>query len=97
MMMQVVAALGDTQLTMNLAEMITEVDLEKQCAKIAGMLKEHFPVQGLVLSLQGISSSKPYLHTENIPKDIFKQIHKFFRKNGEQVGSRDEILAFLLK
>lgn len=96
MMMQEVAALEDTQLRMNLAEMITEVDLEKQCAKIAGMLKEHFPVQGLVLSLQGTSSSKPYLHTENIPKDIFKQIHKFFRKNGEQVGSRDEILAFLL-
>ena len=96
MMMQEVVTLNDTLLTMNLAEMITEVDVEKQCAKTASWLKEHFPVQGVVLALKGTNSSKPYLHTENMPKDIFKQIHRFFRKNGQQVGSRDEILAFLL-
>jgi hypothetical protein len=35
MMMQEVVTLNDTLLTMNLAEMITEVDVEKQCAKTA--------------------------------------------------------------
>jgi transcriptional regulator with GAF, ATPase, and Fis domain len=57
---------------------------------------EHFPVQGVVLSLEESSMRKPYLHTENVPRDISKQIHKFFRKNAQQVGPRDEILAFLL-
>lgn len=96
MMMQEVVTLNDTLLTMNLAEMITEVDVEKQCAKTASWLKEHFPVQGVVLSLEESSMRKPYLHTENVPRDISKQIHKFFRKNAQQVGPRDEILAFLL-
>lgn len=97
MMMQEVPALEDTGLIMNLAEMISEVDIEKQCAKIASLLKEHFPVQGIVLSLQGTNTRKPYLHIENIPKDIFKQIHEFFRKHSQQIGLRDEIRAFSLK
>jgi transcriptional regulator with GAF, ATPase, and Fis domain len=97
MMMQEVPALEDTRLIMNLAEMITEVDVEKQCAKIASWLKEHFPVQGIVLSLEEASIRKPYLDTENVPRDIFKQIHKFVLKHGQQVEPRDEIMAFLLK
>jgi hypothetical protein len=96
-MMQEVPALEDTRAIMNLAEMIIEVDVEKQCAKIASWLKEHFPVQGIVLSLQEPSMRKPYLHIENVPKDIFKQIHEFFREHGQQVGPRDEIMAFSLK
>jgi hypothetical protein len=97
MMMQGVPALEDTRLIMNLAEMITEVDVEKQCAKIASCLKEHFPVQGIVLSLQEPNMRKPYLHAENVPRDIFKQIHEFFLEYGQQVGPRDEIMAFSLK
>jgi hypothetical protein len=97
MMMQEVPALEEPRAIMNLAEMITEVDAEKQCAKIASWLKEHFPVQGIALSLHESSMRKPYLHTENVPKDIFKQIHKFFREYGQQVAPRDEIMAFSLK
>jgi transcriptional regulator with GAF, ATPase, and Fis domain len=97
MMMREVPVLEDTGLIINLAEMISEVDIEKQFAKIAGLLKEHFPVQGILLSLQETNTRKPCLHTENMPRDISKQIHEFLRKQRQQKGPRGEILAFLLK
>lgn len=97
MMMQEVPALEHTRLIVNLAGMITEVDVENQCAKIASWLKEHFPVQGIVLLLQELGTRTPYLHRENVAEDIFKQIHEFFQKHGQQLGQRDEITAFWLK
>ena len=95
--MQELSALEDTRLIMNLAEMITEVDVEKQSAKIASCLKGHFPVQGIVLSIQVPNTRKAYLHAESVPGDISKQIQEFCEKLGHQGGPRDEIMAFSLK
>jgi transcriptional regulator with GAF, ATPase, and Fis domain len=97
MMMQELPALRDAQLIMNLAEMITEVNVEKQSAKIANWLREHFPVQGVVLSIQEPTTRKPYLHVENVPSDISQQIQEFCQQRGQQKKLRDEIIAFSIK
>ena len=76
-MMKEPPTLENTQLIVELAGMLTEVDVEKQCAKIASWLKEHFPVQGIVLLLHRFKTRMPSLHTENVPQDFSKQIHDF--------------------
>jgi hypothetical protein len=97
MMMQESPVLRDAQLIMSLAEMITEVNVEKQSAKIANWLKEHFSVYGIVLSIQEPSTRKPYLHVENVPRDISQRIHEFFLEHGQQGKPQDDIMAFSIK
>jgi hypothetical protein len=97
MMMQEAPTLENTQLIVKLAGMVTEIDVEKQCARIMSWLKEHFPAQGIVLLLRGTDTSKPSLHTENVPEDVLEQIPEFFLKKSQQIDPRDEIGAFSLK
>jgi hypothetical protein len=97
MIMQEAPTLEHTQLIVKLAEMVTEVDAEKQCARIVNWVKEHFPVQGILLLLRGTNTRKPSQHTENIPKDVLKQIHEFFLKQSQHIGPEGEISAFSFK
>jgi transcriptional regulator with GAF, ATPase, and Fis domain len=97
MTMQETPTLENTQLIAKLAGMVTEIDVEKQCAGIVSWFKEHFPVQGIVLLLHGSNTRMPSLHTENVPKDVLEQIHQFFLKQSQQIEPRDEIGAFSLK
>ncbi|MCG6982902.1 MAG: GAF domain-containing protein [Deltaproteobacteria bacterium] len=97
MMMQKAPTLENTQLIAKLAGMVTEVDVERQCARIVSWLKEHFPGPGIVLSLHGTNTRKPSLHTENVPKDLFKQIQKSFLKQSQPTEPRDEIRALSLR
>lgn len=96
-MMKEAPTLENTQLIVKLAGMVTEVDVEKQCARIVSWLKEHFPAQGIVLLLHGSNTRMPSLHTENISKDVLEQIHQFFLKQSQQIEPRDKIGAFSLK
>ena len=96
-MMQKAPTLENTQLIAKLAGMVTEVDVERQCARIVSWLKEHFPGPGIVLSLHGTNTRKPSLHTENVPKDLFKQIQKSFLKQSQPTEPRDEIRALSLR
>ena len=96
-MMKEPPTLENTQLIVELAGMLTEVDVEKQCAKIASWLKEHFPVQGIVLLLHRFKTRMPSLHTENVPQDFSKQIHDFFLKQSQPIDPRDEVRAFSLR
>ena len=96
-MMQKTPTLENTQLIAKLAGMVTEVDVERQCARIVSWLKEHFPAPGIVLSLHGTNTRKPSLHTENVPEDLFKQIHESFLKQSQPTDPRDEIRALSLR
>ena len=97
MMMQEVPALEDTGLIMNLAEMISEVDIEKQCAKIASLLKEHFPVHGIVFSLQKPISKQYFLQTEQLSQEISNRVQEFFRESDQKIVTKSEITAFSVK
>jgi hypothetical protein len=97
MMMQKTPTLENTQLIAKLAGMVTEVDVERQCARIVSWLKEHFHGPGIVLSLHGTNTRKPSLHTENVPKDLFKQIHESLLKQSQPTDPRDEIRALSLR
>lgn len=97
MMMQQVSALEHTRLIMNLTEMITEVDVEKQCAKIASWLKEHFPVEGILLSLHQPMAKQYFLHTDKLSQGISNRVQEFFRESEQKKVTKSEIMVFSLK
>lgn len=59
-------------LMINLARMVTEEDVGRQCGNIAGWLREYIPVEGIGFFLNEPASSQPYLYMEDISKDTME-------------------------
>ena len=85
-------------LMINLAHMVTEEDVGRQCGNIAKWLRKYFPVAGIGFFLNEPGSSQPYLHMEDIPKDTMEVFERtlpelvFGQEKGEEfrIFSLDE-------
>jgi hypothetical protein len=84
------------ELMMNLAQMVLEGDVKKQCGNIAGWIKQHFPVQGIALLLKEPGSSQPYLHMEELPRDTAEVFEGILLELDFSKIAGDEFMVFSL-
>jgi len=95
-MKQELSTIDQTELMMNLAHMVTEVDVRRQCGNIARWFKQHFPVQGIGFLLKEPGSSQPYLHMEEIPIDTIEVFEGILPKLDFSKAAGDEFMVFSL-
>jgi len=85
------------ELITNLAHMVTEADVGKQCGNIARWLKQHFPIQGIGFSLKEPGSSQPYFHMEQIPKDTIEVFEGILPELYSNKKAKEEFMVFSLE
>jgi len=95
-MKQELSTMDQAELMMNLAQMVLEVDVRKQCGNIARWFKQHFPVQGIGFSLKEPGSSQPYLHMEELPKDTVKAFEGILPEFDFSKTAANEFMVFFL-
>jgi len=95
-MKQELSTMDQTELMLNLAQMVLEVDVRKQCGNIARWFKQHFPVQGVGFLLKEPGSSQPYLHMEEIPTDTVKVFEKILPECDFSKTAAEEFMVFTL-
>jgi len=95
-MKQELSTMDQAELMMNLAQMVLEVDVRKQCGNIARWFKQHFPVQGIGFLLKEPGSSQPYLHMEELPKDTVKAFEGILPELDFSKTAADEFMVFFL-
>jgi hypothetical protein len=84
------------ELMMNLAQMLLEGDVKKQCGNVAGWIKQHFPVQGIGFLLKEPGSSQPYLHMEELPRDTAEVFEGILLELDFSKMAGDEFMVFSL-
>jgi hypothetical protein len=84
------------ELMMNLAQMLLEGDVKKQCGNLAGWIKQHFPVQGIGFLLKEPGSSQPYLHMEELPRDTAEVFEGILLELDFSKIAGDEFMVFSL-
>ncbi|MGD8915976.1 MAG: GAF domain-containing protein [Syntrophobacterales bacterium] len=85
------------ELMMNLAQMLLEGDVKKQCGNVAGWIKQHFPVQGIGFLLKEPGSSQPYLHMEELPRDTAEVFEGILLELDFSKMAGDEFMVFSLE
>ncbi len=88
--------MDQTELMLNLAQMVLEVDVRKQCGNIARWFKQHFPVQGIGFLLKEPGSSQPYLHMEEVPTGTIEVFEKILPELDFSKTAADEFMVFSL-
>jgi putative methionine-R-sulfoxide reductase with GAF domain len=73
-MRQELSSPKNAQLATTWGEMISEYEVDKQCAKIAKWLKQHCGVSGTVFFLQDSRLSQKFLYRDNVPEDVLKNL-----------------------
>jgi hypothetical protein len=95
-MKQQLSKIDQSELMMNLAQMITEVDASSQCGNIARWFKQYFPVQGIGFLLKKPGSSQPLLHMEEVPPDTTEVFESILRKLDFKEAGPDDFIVFPL-
>jgi len=85
------------ELMMNLAHMVLEENVSKQCGNIARWFKQHFPVQGIGFLLNRPGFSQPYFHKEEIPADTLEIFAGILPEFDLGQAARDEFMVFSLE
>jgi len=93
-MKQELSTVDQKELMINMAQMVTEVDVGRQCGNIARWLKKHLPVQGIGFSLKEPGSSQPYLHMEEIPTDTIEIFQGILTELDFSKTAADEFMVF---
>jgi hypothetical protein len=95
-MKQELSTMDQAELMLNLAQMVLEVDVRKQCGNIARWFKQHFPVQGIGFLLKVPGSSQPYLHMEEVPTGTIEVFEKILPELDFSKTAADEFMVFSL-
>lgn len=80
--------------SLSLLEMIPANDLEEQCAKLAGWLKQHYNVGGIGFFLHDTATIRSYIYTETVPKDILEQLEGIISTIDQTKTGDNEVLFF---
>jgi len=78
-------------------EMISEYEVEKQCAKIAKWLKQHCGVSGIVFFLQDSRLGQQFLYRENVPEDVLQNLQGLLPHLHQAVDTKDEAVYFVTR
>ena len=95
-MKQEQSTIDQSELMMNLARMVTEVDVRRQCGNIVKWFKRHFPVQEIGLLLKTPGSGQPYLHMEEVTPDTIEVFEGVLRELGLSNAAEDDFKVFSL-
>jgi hypothetical protein len=95
-MKQQLSTIGQSELMMNLAQMITEVDATRQCGNITRWFKQHFLVQGIGFLLKKPGSSQPLFHMEEVPPNTTEVFESILRKLAFSKAEADDFMVFPL-
>ncbi|MBT8406692.1 MAG: GAF domain-containing protein [Deltaproteobacteria bacterium] len=78
-------------------EMISEYEVEKQCAKIAEWLKQHCGVSGIVFFLQDSRLGQKFLHRDNVPEDVLNNLQGLLPHLQHSVDTEYEAVYFVMR
>jgi putative methionine-R-sulfoxide reductase with GAF domain len=81
----------------NLAEILGEYELEKQCALIANWLKLYFRVSGSAFFLQDSRLSQQFLYRDNVHEDIIHNLQGTLPHLHQAVGNKKEPVYFVVR
>jgi putative methionine-R-sulfoxide reductase with GAF domain len=81
----------------NLAEILGEYELEKQCALIANWLKLYFRVSGSAFFLQDSRLSQQFLYRDNVHEDIIHNLQGTLPHLHQAVGNNNEPVYFVIR
>ena len=81
----------------NLAEILGEYELEKQCALIANWLKLYFSVSGSAFFLQDSRLSQQFLYRDNVHEDIIHNLQGTLPHLHQAVGNNNEPVYFEMR
>ena len=81
----------------NLAEILGEYELEKQCALIASWLKLYFRVSGSAFFLQDSRLSQQFLYRDNVHEDIIHNLQGTLPHLHQAVGNNNEPVYFEMR
>ena len=81
----------------NLAEILGEYELEKQCALIASWLKLYFRVSGSAFFLQDSRLSQQFLYRDNVHEDIIHNLQGTLPHLHQAVGNNNEPVYFVMR
>jgi len=93
-MKQELSTVDQKELMMTMAQMVTEVDVGRQCGNIARWLKKHLPVQGVGFSITEPGLSQPYLHMEELPTDTVEIFEGIFPELDFSKAATEEFMVF---
>jgi hypothetical protein len=95
-MKQEQSTIDQTELMLNLAQMVLEVDVRKQCGNLARLVKNHFPAQGIGFLLKRPGFSQAYFHKEEMPADILEAFEGIIPELDLKQAVSDEFMGFSL-
>lgn len=81
----------------NLAEILGEYELEKQCALIANWLKLYFSVSGSAFFLQDSRMSQQFLYRDSVHEDIIHNLQGTLPHLHQAVGNNNEPVYFVMR
>ena len=81
----------------NLAEILGEYELEKQCALIANWLKLYFRVSGSAFFLQDSRLSQQFLYRDNVHEDIIHNLQGTLPHLHQAVGNNNKPVYFVMR
>ena len=81
----------------NLAEILGEYELEKQCALIANWLKLYFRVSGSAFFLQDSRLSQQFLYRDNVHEDIIHNLQGTLPHLHQAVGNKNKPVYFVMR
>jgi putative methionine-R-sulfoxide reductase with GAF domain len=81
----------------NLAEILGEYELDKQCALIANWLKLYFRVSGSAFFLQDSRLSQQFLYRDNVHEDIIHNLQGTLPHLHQAVGNKKEPVYFVMR
>ena len=81
----------------NLAEILGEYELEKQCALIANWLKLYFRISGSAFFLQDSRLSQQFLYRDNVHEDIIRNLQGTLPHLHRAVGNNNEPVYFEMR
>ena len=81
----------------NLAEILGEYELEKQCALIANWIKLYFRISGSAFFLQDSRLSQQFLYRDNVHEDIIRNLQGTLPHLHQAVGNNNEPVYFEMR
>jgi putative methionine-R-sulfoxide reductase with GAF domain len=81
----------------NLAEILGEYDLEKQCALIANWLKLHCGVSGSAFFLQDPRLSQQFLYRDSVREDVIHNLQGTLPHLHQAVSGNNEAVSFVMR
>jgi putative methionine-R-sulfoxide reductase with GAF domain len=87
----------NAELATTWGEMISEYEVDKQCAKIAKWLKQNCGVSGIVFFLQDSRLSQKFLYRDNVPEDVLKNLQGLLPHLHQAVDTENEAVYFVMR